>query len=140
MSYLPQYYVYEGRPVIFVEPPDGGLDCLALSPETGEFAREMTYVRKIRYGTHADIETVTRDEFIQRVEDYRARTLKGDGPVYALYETINGLVDTSRAEARNLTPEEAALVHRLRERTHEMFEAELRAQGRGYLPTGTTEQ
>jgi hypothetical protein len=137
MSDLPQYYVYEGRPVIFVRPPGGGLDCLALSPRTGAFERDMSYVRKIRYGTDADIETVTRAEFVQRVEEYRARRLKGDGAVHALYETINGLEDTARAEGRDLTAEEAALVHTLRERTHELFEADLRAQGRGYLPPNT---
>jgi hypothetical protein len=132
---LPQYYVYEGRPVVFTEPPGGGLDCLALSPRTGEFARDMSYVRKIRYGTDADIETVTRDEFVQRVEEYRARRLKGEGAVYALYETINGLEDTARAEGRDLTPEEAALLHTLRERTHALFEADLRAQGHGFTPS-----
>ncbi|WP_395103431.1 hypothetical protein [Actinomadura sp. SCN-SB] len=134
MSDLPQYYVYEGRPVVFVGPPGGGLDCLAVSPQTGEFLRDMSYVRKIRYGTQADIETLTRDEFVQRVEEYRARHVKGEGPVHALYETINGLEDTARAEGRDLTAEEAALVRTLRERTHGLFEAELRARGRGYLP------
>jgi hypothetical protein len=132
-----QYYVYEGRPVVFFEPPGGGLDCLALSPESGEFLRDMKYVSKIRYGTTADIDTVDRREFVQRVEEYRGRRLKGDGAVHALYETINGLEDAARAEARDLTREEAALVHGLRERTHELFETELRARGRGYLPGGT---
>ncbi|MFD0854759.1 hypothetical protein ACFQ07_21145, partial [Actinomadura adrarensis] len=96
-----RYYVHEGRPVVFVEPPGGGLDCLALSPDTGEFVRDMKYVRKIRFGTTADIETVDRAEFVQRVEEYRGRHLKGDGAVHALYETVNGLEDAARAEARD---------------------------------------
>jgi hypothetical protein len=125
----PQYYVYEGRPVAFVETPEGGLRVLALSPRTGAFELDRSYVDKIWFGTTADIETVDRAEFVQRVEEYRGRRLRGEGPVYALYETINGLVDASRAEARALRPDEKALVHTLRLRAHELFEAELRAQG-----------
>ncbi|XVQ10063.1 hypothetical protein ACQP1W_47375 [Spirillospora sp. CA-255316] len=131
---LPRYYVYEGRPVVFVEPDGGGLDCLVLSPESGEFVRDMSYVRKIRGGTHADIETLSREEFVQRVEEYRGRRLKGDGAVFALYETVNGLEDAARGEGRALTAEEAALVRTLRVRTHGLFEDGLRAGGRGYLP------
>ncbi|WP_021597999.1 hypothetical protein [Actinomadura welshii] len=130
----PQYYVYEGKPVAFAEAPDGGLFVWALSPRTGEFELDRSYVDKIWFGTTADIETVDRPEFVQRVEEYRARRLRGDGPVHALYETINGLVDASRAEARDLTPDEKALVHTLRLRAHELFEAELRAQGRQGTP------
>jgi hypothetical protein len=138
MSGSQQYYVYEGRPVVFVEPPGGGLDCLALSPDTGEFVRDMKYVRKIRFGTTADIETVDRAEFVQRVEEYRGRHVKGDEAVHTLYETLKGVEDEARAEARDLTDEEVALIRNLRVRTHEMFEADLRARGRGYLPEGTT--
>ncbi|WUH98128.1 hypothetical protein OHR68_32190 [Spirillospora sp. NBC_00431] len=130
----PQYYRYEGRPVVFVKTPDGGMGVWALSPKTGEFELNMGYLDKIWFGTTADIVTVSREEFIQRVEEYRGRRLKGDGPVYALYETVNSLVDTSRAEARDLTAEENALIHTLRLRTHELFEAELRAQGRQGMP------
>lgn len=130
----PQYYVYEGKPVAFVEAPDGGLLIWALSPRTGAFELDKSYVDKIWFGTTADIDTVSRPEFVQRVEEYRARRLRGEGPVYALYETINGLEDTSRAEARDLTQDEKALVHTLRLRAHELFEAELRAQGRQGTP------
>lgn len=125
----PQYYTYERRPVIFTETSDGGLAIWALSGHTGEFELNRNYLEKIWFGTTADIETVTRDEFIQLVEEYRARRLKGEGPVFALYETINGLEDAARAERRDLTPEEQALVKTLRLRAHALFEEELRAQG-----------
>ena len=130
----PQYYFYEGWPVVFVRTPDGGLDCLRLSAENGEFVRNMSYVRKIRYGTTADIDTVTRDAFIQMVEALRGERLKGEGPVFALYETIDAVEQKARDEGRWLTPEEEALIHSLRVRTHELFEAELRAQGRRGMP------
>ncbi|MES9539354.1 MULTISPECIES: hypothetical protein [unclassified Actinomadura] len=130
----PQYYTYERRPVAFVKAPDGGLFVWALSPRTGEFQLDKSYLDKIWFGTTADIDTLSRDEFIQRVEEYRGRYLRGEGPAYALYETINGLLDAARAEPRPLTPEEKALVHTLRLRVHDLFEAELRAQGRQGTP------
>jgi hypothetical protein len=130
----PQYYCYEGRPVIFVETPDGGVAVWALTARTGEFELDKSYLRKIWFGTTADIETLTRDEFIQRVEEYRGRRLRGDVPAYALYETIKGIEDAARAEPRRLTPEEKALVHTLRLRVHDLFEEELRAQGRQGTP------
>ncbi|MFB4308710.1 hypothetical protein [Actinomadura sp. GTD37] len=130
----PQYYAYEGRPVIFVETPDGGLAVWVLSGRTGEFVRDRSYLEKIWFGTTADIETLTRDEFIQWVEEFRGRRLRGEGPAYALYETINGIEDAARAEPRRLTPEEKALIHTLRLRVHDLFDAELRAQGRQGTP------
>jgi hypothetical protein len=130
----PQYYAYEGRPVVFEEAPDGGVSVWALSYRTGEFERDKSYLRKIWFGTTADIETLTRDEFVQRVEEVRGRRLSGEGPAYALYETINGIEDAARAVPRRLTPEERALVHTLRLRAHDLFEAELREQGRQGTP------
>lgn len=125
----PQYYAYEGRPVVFVEKPDGGLSIWALSARTGEFTRDRSYLKKIWFGTTADIETLTRDEFIQRVEEFRGKYLRGEGPAHALYETIKGIEQAAWAEPRRLTPEEEALVHTLRLRVHDLFEEELRAQG-----------
>ncbi|MFI0350664.1 hypothetical protein [Actinomadura sp. 9N407] len=130
----PEYYLYEETPVVFVEPPGGGLDCLVLSSSTGGFERDLEYVTKIRFGTTADIRTLSRTEFVQRVEEFRGRWLRGDGPVFALYETIGGIEQNARDEARRLTDEEAALVHTLRLRTHELFEAGLQAEGRPGTP------
>ena len=57
-----------------------------------------------------------------------------EGPVFALYETIDAVEQKARDEGRWLTPEEEALIHSLRVRTHELFEAELRAQGLRGMP------
>ncbi|GLW65277.1 hypothetical protein Arub01_35210 [Actinomadura rubrobrunea] len=130
----PQYYFYERWPVVFVRTPEGGLECLALSPKTGGFERDMSYYRKILFGTTADIDTVTRDEFIQRVEALRRKRLKGEGPVFALYETIKAMQQKILGAGRRITPEEKALIHALQVRTHKLFEAELRAQGLRGMP------
>lgn len=132
----PEFFLYEEWPVAFVVLPDGGLDCLAMNAQTGEFQREMRYYRDIRLKFEADVDRLTRIEFVQAVERQRARHLKGDGPVFALYDTIRAIEDTARDEGRVLTAEERALIHTLRERTHEMFEAAIRERGGIGAPTG----
>jgi hypothetical protein len=129
----PQYYVDEQRPVVFAQRADGGLDVLALSPETGGFERDKSYAEKIWLGTTANSETVSREEFVQRVEEYRRRHLTGEGPVFAVYETIAGVLDNARAAGRWPTDEGKALVPSLRAHVHELFEADLR--GRGLIET-----
>ena len=91
----PQYYTYERKPVAFVKAPDGGLFVWALSPRTGEFELDKSYLDKIWFGTTADIDTLTRDEFVQAVEEYRGRRLSGDGPAYAFARAI-GAVEQHR--------------------------------------------
>jgi hypothetical protein len=132
----PEYYLYEEWPVVFVEPPGGGLDCLAMNADTGEFQREMRYYRDIRTRLDANVDRVSRDEFVQWVERQRGKHVRGEGPVFALYETIRAVEDTARDEGRTLTDEERALIHTLRRRTHEMFEAAIRERGGTGVPSG----
>ena len=131
---FPEYYLYEEIPVVFIEPPDGGLDCLALSRTTGGFERDMRFVHKIRFGTTADIQELDRAEFIQHVEKYRGEHLRGDGPAFALYETIEALEANARSQRKPLGDAEAALVRTLRFESHELFEKSLREKGLTGMP------
>ncbi|MFD0902522.1 hypothetical protein [Actinomadura sediminis] len=130
----PEYYLYEDIPVIFIEPADGGLDCLALSDTNGAFERDMQFAHKTRFGTTADIRELDRAEFIQYVEKYRAEHLRGSGPAFALYETIEALKANARNQRRVLSDAEAALVRTLRSESHELFERSLREQGLTGMP------
>ncbi|MBE1533362.1 hypothetical protein [Actinomadura algeriensis] len=122
----PEYYLYEEIPVVFIEPAEGGLDCLALSKATGAFERDMRFVHKIRFGTTAEIWELDRTEFIQHVEKYRGEHLRGDGPAFALYETIKALEANAQSQRKPLSDAEAALVRTLRFESHELFEKSLR--------------
>lgn len=133
----PQYYFYEERPVVLVQTEDGSLDCQVLDYKSGEFRREMRYYFDILFKFEANSERVTRDEFIQWTERQRAHFVKGEGPVFALYGTVDAVKENAVAEGRHLTDEERALIHTLRERTHEMFEEMLRESGRNGMPPGT---
>lgn len=107
------------------------MNCVALNAVSGEFERAPRYIDKIMFGMHADIDQVSRDQFIQCVEERRG-DLRGDGPVFALYDTIRAIEDTARSGDRRFTAE--ALIVTLRTRTHEMFEAELCARGGNGMP------
>ncbi|OLT10820.1 hypothetical protein BJF79_25450 [Actinomadura sp. CNU-125] len=86
----------------------------------------MRFVYKIRFGTTADIQELDRTEFIQHVEKYRAEHLRGEGPVFALYETIEALEANARSQRKPLGDAEAAVVRTLRFESHELFEKSLR--------------
>lgn len=126
----PRYFVYEERPVVFIETPGGGLDCLACDPRAGDFRREMYYVAEIDFNHGADWDEVSYEAFIPAVEMYRARKGLGEGAVKALYDTMRGLEETAREEGRwRLNPQEEALVRSLGKRTHPLFEEYLRERG-----------
>ncbi|TDD64482.1 hypothetical protein [Actinomadura rubrisoli] len=134
----PRYFVYEERPVVFIETPGGGLSCVALNPQVGDFQREMYYIAEIDFNHGADYDEVSYDDFVPAVEVYRARNGLGEGTVKALYETMHGLEETARAQGRRqLSPEEQALVRALSKRTHPLFEGYLRERGLTGTPQPT---
>jgi len=126
---LPAYYVYYSRPVKFLATPDGGMAAWKLSWETGGWEPADELVDEIIGAVGGEISPIDRDRFIDLTEDARAELLHGEGPVYALYETVNALIKDALEQGRALTAEEKALVTGIRRRTYAMFEAELARRG-----------
>src|SRR5690606_37811782 len=133
----PRYFTYNERPVVLLETPGGGLDCLATDPRTGAFVRAMRYIGELDFNRDADIEELSFEEFVRAVEMYRARKRLGEGTVSALYETMQGLEETAEKERRRLTPQEEALLRSLSMRTHPLFDEHLREQGLTPTPQPT---
>lgn len=129
----PKYFIYNDRPVVHIKTADGGMDCLGMRYSTGEFDRMMEYADG-RDNRDAWVSEVSRDEFIQCIEATRAEYLKGDGPVFTLYEMIDGLIEVPREQGQRISEESLALIRSLRKKTHELFEADLLAQGRTGTP------
>lgn len=119
----PEYYIVGLRPVKLVPSPDGSLAVLKLNPVTGTFEFGTEYFPRVRFGTD-DIEQVSEDDFIQRVEALRARRLAGEGPLFALYQLINAIEDVAEEEGRELASDEQLKIAELRRQTHAMFQAE----------------
>ncbi|MEM8534912.1 MAG: hypothetical protein AAGF95_28995 [Chloroflexota bacterium] len=126
---MPRYYIYYSRPVKMVRTAEGRVQVLKMNWETGDFEPGIELVDELFAAREQEIFRIDdEEEFIQELERARGRHVQGEGPVFALYETINALVETMRNERRVFTDEERALVRGLRRQTHVLFEEHLAQQ------------
>ncbi|MEU6073224.1 hypothetical protein [Micromonospora sp. NPDC047074] len=126
---LPAYFSYFKSPVKMVRSPDGGIAAWRLSRKTGGWLPADDIVGEILGAVGGEISSLTLDSFIQWTEHDRGRYLQGEGPVFALYETVRAIVETAEAEGRRLTSTELALVRGIRRKTFVMFEEQLQQAG-----------
>jgi hypothetical protein len=73
---------------------------------TGEFTETTAIIDDVLFAQGGEISAVDEAVFIDEIE--RAHYLRGDGPIFALYETIAGLQEQAKREGRLLSPEERA--------------------------------
>ena len=133
----PSYFLYFGRTFVIDSTPDGGLAGSLLNWDTGEFEPNHEPIEKVLFATSdSDISALDREQFVQRTERVR-QELTGDGPIFALYDTIHAMHDQRRAEDRRLTDEEIALIASIRRRTFGMWEDELARRAAGEPPSFT---
>jgi hypothetical protein len=127
---LPRFFEYYGSSLKLVETPDGGVAGWRLSADTGGWEPANNLIDRARFaGGGEEIYEISRDDFIWLTEQERGRHLNGDGPVFALYKTVEALQDTIRVERRYPTPQEQALITGIRRRTFVMFEEQLQQAG-----------
>ncbi|MFF0313734.1 hypothetical protein ACFYPH_03665 [Micromonospora sp. NPDC005252] len=112
-----------------VETSDGGARVWRVSIDTGGWQEKNDLFGEIVFDVGGEVFRQTAEEFVQEVERFRAHYLVGEGPIFALYETVQALRDVAEAEGRPLTPKEQALIRGIRQRTFVMFEEQLRAAG-----------
>jgi hypothetical protein len=132
----PSFYKYFGKTYRVDSTPDGGLTGYLLNTRTGEFDEKPEHVQEVIWAmASSDISKVPEERFVQETERARAYELKGAGPIFALYETIDGLYDQAERENRRLEPQESALIKALRKRTYKMWEDELARRAAGQPPS-----
>ncbi len=102
--------------------PEGQLHGFELNLATGEFDNNNRAIARCIFATStADISNIDEAEFIDETEQRRAEYLRGDGPIFAIYETIDGMYEQRKAENRRFAPEERALIKTVRQRTFTMW-------------------
>ncbi|MEV4663386.1 hypothetical protein AB0J85_15730 [Micromonospora echinofusca] len=126
---LPAFFSYYETPVKLVADEVGHVIGWKLSKADGGWERADDLVRKILLVGGDEIEELSRNEFIEYTEHDRGRYLRGAGPIFALYETVNAIVEQADLERRPLTPHESALVAGIRRKTFVMFEEQLQQAG-----------
>ncbi|MEU8393086.1 hypothetical protein [Micromonospora sp. NPDC048842] len=112
-----------------VETPDGGARVWRVAIDTGAWQEKNDLFSEIVFDIGGDVFRRTPEDFVQEVEAFRAHYLEGEGPIFALYETVRSIQLIADAEARHETPKEQALIRGIRQRTFVMFEEQLRAAG-----------
>ncbi|MER7458206.1 hypothetical protein [Micromonospora sp. NPDC126480] len=137
---LPAYFSYYKSPVKMVATDDEGIQAWRLSDETGGWELANDLVREILSAVGGEISHLTVDSFIQSTERDRGRHLRGEGPVFALYETVEAILDVAEREKRPLTATELALIRGIRLQTYVMFEEELRHRGDPAADPGLVQQ
>lgn len=126
---LPLYYRYYSSPVKIVSAPDGGAQVWRVDIDTGRWKQANDLLEEIVFAVGGDIFSLSAEQFVQEVEAYRGRYLSGEGPIFALYETVNAILDAEERENRHLTDVEKAIVVGIRRRTFVMFEEQLQREG-----------
>ena len=126
---LPKFFLYYDSPVKLVRTEDGGMAGWRLSLDTGRWQPANNLVDRLLFGRDDEIFEISPEEFVWYVEQERGLSLRGDGPIFALYETVRAIQDTVREERRYPTPQEQALIRGVRRRTFVMFEEQLQQAG-----------
>ena len=135
----PRFYKYYAQTYRIDTAPNGGLVGTLLDLTTGFFVQDSSHIREVmRAMTDTNIRGPFNEEkFIQETEFERSYYLTGDGPIFALYDTIKGIDDVVRREERRRTPQEVALIEALRKRTFKMWEDEAARIAAGEPPSFT---
>jgi hypothetical protein len=135
----PMFYKYYAQTYRIDSTPDGGLKGTILNLQTGFFEADSSHIRELIWSTtESNIGgPFSEEKFIHETEIERNHFLSGDGPIFALYETINGIDDVAVRENRRRTKQETALVHALQKRTFKMWEDEAARRAAGEPPSFT---
>ena len=126
----PSYFEYNGFPTkVIRSTADAEPTVWRFSPDTGGWRRDDDIIVELESNSRADVIELVRDDFIELTEWSRAHYVRGDGPVFALYETLHAVGEQAERESRPLTVNERALIRGLSRKTYVMFERDLAAKG-----------
>ena len=116
--------------------PGGRRRGTILNLTTGLFEEDTENLGEVLGATTTShIKGLSEERFVQETEIERNHFLSGDGPIFALYETVNGLYALARKEERRIGPQEIALIRSLYQRTFKMWEEEAARRAAGEPPS-----
>ncbi len=116
--------------------PGGRQRGTILDLTTGLFVEDTENLGEVLGATTTShIAGLSEERFVQVSEAARNRYLVGDGPIFALYETVNGIDALAVKEGRSRTPDETALIKALYKRTFKLWEEEAARRAAGEPPS-----
>ena len=134
---LPLYFEFYNRTFRIEAGPDGREVGYHLSINSGAIEVDGSHIWEARNPRTHEIREVDRSRYVELTEAYRAHFLRGDGPVFALYATIEGIYEYAKACSRRLSVEEGALIRTIRRRTFALWEEEFARRTEGEAPSFT---
>lgn len=136
MVEIPSYFRYYNKTFKLDADAEGNWIGYLLNIKTGEFELDNRPITEVLLATStSEVAVLDEDDFIRRTEEERARYLRGDGPIFALYETVAGLFEQREREERDFHDEEWALIRSIRKRTFKMWEEEFARRAAGEPPS-----
>jgi hypothetical protein len=135
MVQTPSYFEYYAHAFVVDSTPDGGLTGRILNWKTGRFDEDNEHVIDVLFDHGPDIRSLDHERFVFRTEEERHHYLRGDGPIFALYQTIDAIWAGAEEENRRITKEERALIDSIYRRTFKMWEDEFARRDAGEPPT-----
>lgn len=111
----PTYYCYLGVPYKMVN-----MRAYRYDRKTGRFVRAPETMVIDLFFLH-DVEDLSFEEFVQRVERRRAMIVKEEGTLHTWYEVVRAIEEKAQLENRRLTSEESASILEIRRKTYYLF-------------------
>ncbi|WP_103353850.1 hypothetical protein [Amycolatopsis sp. CA-128772] len=137
MVQTPSYFEYYNHTYVVESTPDGGLTGRILNWKTGDFEEKPEHVMDVLFDHGPDVRSLDRERFVRRTEEERHNYLRGDGPIFALYQTIDAIWAATEEEHRKISKEERALIDSIYRRTFKMWEDEFARRAAGEAPAFT---
>jgi hypothetical protein len=131
----PRYYDYYNNAYKIIETSAGRLRGYLLDVNTGRFEVANSKLSEIRYAGPHDITHVSEKQFIEIAEENRSRYLRGDGPIFALYELIDSYVESFNPSGAEAQARKVAVLSLVRRMTFDMWEEEFARQDSGEPPS-----
>ncbi|MFJ8812813.1 hypothetical protein [Amycolatopsis thermoflava] len=121
----PQYFKCFNKTYKVDRDGDGNLTGFLLNVRTGQFEENSTHLEKVLQDElPSNFRSLTEAEFIAETERERAFYLRGEGPLFALYATVDGMRKQAKEEGRALTAQEESFIESVQRRTFGMWEAQ----------------
>ncbi|CAM3649791.1 hypothetical protein KIPE111705_18820 [Kibdelosporangium persicum] len=117
----PQYLRVHAQTYRIDRGEDGNVHGYLLNLSTGDFDQDDSLIAEVMLDMGGDVHVLDENRFIDETEIARANHLVGDGPIFAVYQTIDGLYDQAAAEGRGVGDQELALITALRRRTFALW-------------------
>ncbi|GAB3573991.1 hypothetical protein GCM10027445_34140 [Amycolatopsis endophytica] len=128
----PQYFKCFNKTYKVDRDGEGNLTGYLLDVRTGEFGENAAHLEKVLQAQlPSNFRSLTEPEFVAETERERSFYLRGEGPLFTLYDTIDGVRRQAKEDGRALTAHEESFIASVQRRTFAMWESELARRAAG---------